>query len=85
MTGLEADFSLSDLQGDSAAVAGATGFPGVTETSMLGDRVKYLATARARLGWLPAETVLLYATGGLAWERLERTDYDYVRPGWIIR
>jgi outer membrane immunogenic protein len=37
------------------------------------DRVKDLATARARLGWLPAETVLLYATGGLAWERLERT------------
>ena len=73
VTGLEADFSLSGLQGNSAAVAGATGFPGFTETSVLGDRVKYLATARARLGWLPAETVLLYATGGLAWERLERT------------
>ena len=40
---------------------------------MLGDRVKYLATSRARLGFLPAETVLLYATGGLAWERLERS------------
>ena len=38
----------------------------------MNDRVKHLATSRARLGWLPTETVLLYATGGLAWERLER-------------
>ena len=45
-----------------------------TETLSLSDRVKYLGTARARLGWLPSETVLLYATGGLAWERLERSD-----------
>ncbi|MFZ2158123.1 MAG: hypothetical protein WAV72_18645, partial [Bradyrhizobium sp.] len=73
VTGLEVDFSLSGLQGNSATIVGTNGFPGFTETSVLGDRVKYLATARARLGWLPAETVLLYATGGLAWERLERT------------
>lgn len=73
VTGLEVDFSLSGLQGNSAAVVGPNGFPGLTETHVLGDRVKYLATARSRLGWLPTETVLLYATGGLAWERLERT------------
>ncbi len=73
VTGLEVDFSLSDIRGNSGSVVGGNGFPGFTETHSLGDRVKYLATARARLGWLPTENALLYATGGPAWERLERT------------
>jgi outer membrane immunogenic protein len=72
VAGLEADASLGDLAGRSAAVTGPGGIGG-TATDTLEDRVKMLATARARLGWLPADAVLLYATGGLAWERLERT------------
>lgn len=72
VAGLEADASLGDLAGRSAAVTGP-GAIGGTATDTLEDRVKMLATARARLGWLPADAVLLYATGGLAWERLERT------------
>lgn len=73
VTGLEADFSLSGLEGNSAVVAGVNAIPFFPENFMLGDRVKYLATSRARLGWSPRETLMLYATGGLAWERLERT------------
>lgn len=83
VTGLEADFSLSGLQGNSAAVAGATGFPGFTETSVLGDRVKYLATARAT--WLAARrnrTALCDWRPCVGTARTNR--YDYVRPGWII-
>ena len=34
--------------------------------------MKYLGTARGRLGWLPTETILLYGTAGLARERFER-------------
>ena len=71
VTGLEIDFSLGDLKGTSAPTVNI--FGGGTQTITLSDDVKYLATARARLGWLPADTVLLYATGGLAWERLERS------------
>ena len=73
VTGLEVDFSLSGLKGNSATVVGGNGFAGFTETHLLSDRVKYLASARVRLGWLPTDNVLLYATGGPAWERLERT------------
>jgi opacity protein-like surface antigen len=73
VTGLETDFSFSGLNGNSATITGPGEFPGFSETAWLGDRVKYLATSRARLGWLPVETVLLYATGGLTWERLERS------------
>lgn len=81
VTGIETDFSFSDLSGNSALMIGPGEFGG-TQTGLLGDRVKYLATSRARLGWLPSETVLLYATGGLAWERLERavTTVEIVAP-----
>jgi outer membrane immunogenic protein len=77
VAGFEADFSLSDLSGSSAAVVRTTGAN--TETEILGDKVKYLATARTRLGWTPTDAVLLYATGGLAWERLERANTEIDR------
>lgn len=85
VTGLEGDFSFSGLSGNSATVAGPDEFPGFSDTAVLGDRVKYLVTSRARLGWLPAETVLLYATGGLAWERLERTLTRGATGGGLFR
>ena len=51
VTGLEIDFSFSGLNGNSATVVAPNGFPGFTDTASLADRVKYLATSRARLGW----------------------------------
>ena len=71
VAGLETDFSFSGIKGSSTPVIDT--FGGGTQTTTLSDKVKYLATTRARLGWLPADNVLLYATGGLAWERLERS------------
>lgn len=69
--GLEADFSFADIEGTSRPVT-QPGFGG-PQTDTLGDRIKYLATARARLGWLPLDNVMLYATGGPAFARMERT------------
>jgi opacity protein-like surface antigen len=40
--------------------------------------VKYLGTVRGRLGWLPTDTVLLYGTAGLAWERFGRAQAESV-------
>ncbi len=71
VTGLEIDFSLGDIKGTSTPTINI--FGGGTQTITLPDKLKYLATARTRLGWLPADNLLLYATGGLAWERLERS------------
>jgi outer membrane immunogenic protein len=72
VAGLEADFSATGIKGTSA--------PLLNET--LSDDVKYLGTARGRLGWLPVESVLLYGTAGLAWERVDRTDatLDLIPP-----
>ena len=39
-----------------------------TLTETLSDNVKYLGTARGRLGYTVTPNWLLYGTGGLAWE-----------------
>jgi opacity protein-like surface antigen len=72
VTGLEFDFSGADIRGSNSVVFNPS--PTDTETRTRDDRVKYLGTARGRVGWLPTDTVLLYGTGGLAWERYERTE-----------
>jgi opacity protein-like surface antigen len=70
VTGFEIDLSAADIKGNSNTAAFAV--PGVTGTVAFDEKVKYLGTVRGRLGWLPTETVLLYGTAGLAWERFER-------------
>ena len=76
VTGLEIDFSVTDIKG-SNGLSDSIVVPGVGSASSsetLGENVKYLGSARTRLGWLPAGNVLLYGTAGLAWERLDRTN-----------
>ena len=84
VTGLEIDFSAADIKG-SNGVTETTAFGGGTFTTSLAinERVQYLGTARARLGWLPTDNVLLYGTAGLAWERLDvgSTSSQIATPG----
>jgi len=69
VTGFEFDLSAADIEGGTNAVE-IVPAPNL-QTASLDERVKYLGTVRGRLGWTPMETVLLYGTAGLAWERLE--------------
>ena len=69
VTGLEADFSDAGIKGDSDPLVSNAGLTTQTRS----DNVKYLGTARGRLGWLPLDNVLLYGTAGPAWERVDRT------------
>ncbi|SDO06540.1 outer membrane protein [Afipia sp. GAS231] len=84
VTGLEIDFSATGIKG-SNGITETNPFGGGTFTTAiaLGERVQYLGTARARLGWLPTDNVLLYGTAGLAWERLDLTQSSsqIVTPG----
>lgn len=75
VAGLEVDFSAADIKGSTSATLSAAeeGFTNI-QTLTLQDRVKYLGSVRARLGVLPTDSVLLYGTAGLAWQRLERTE-----------
>src|SRR5258705_6241787 len=86
VTGLEIDFSVADIKG-SHGVSDSIVEPELGSASgstTLGENVKYLSSARARLGWLPAGNVLLYGTAGLAWERLDRTEDDTLQATGIL-
>jgi opacity protein-like surface antigen len=84
VTGFEIDLSAADIKGNSNSVSSAVP-GGTTATIAFDEKVKYLGTARARLGWLPTDTVLLYGTAGLAWERLERGETEVITgaPGSV--
>ena len=76
VVGIEVDADFADISGTSSASGSAViggGVGPVSATFSLEDKVASLGTARARLGWLAAEWLLVYGTGGLAWERLEQT------------
>jgi opacity protein-like surface antigen len=78
VTGLEIDFSVTDIKG-SNGVSEVLVLPeagSASSSDTLGENVKYLGSARARLGWLPTDKVLLYGTAGLAWERLDQTEVE---------
>jgi opacity protein-like surface antigen len=80
VTGLEIDFSAADINGTNG-VSGTFVVPGaatILSSDTLGENVRYLSSARARLGWLPTDNVLLYGTAGLAWERLDRTEGETI-------
>jgi outer membrane immunogenic protein len=62
VAGLEADFSGTDIQSSNDF----SGPVGVTRFVHTDQRLEWLATVRGRIGFLPAEQLLLYATGGLA-------------------
>lgn len=74
VAGLEIDGTATGISGQPPRVALQTA-PGVVAnlTIALSDEVKYLGTVRGRVGWTPAAGWLLYGTGGLAWERADRT------------
>lgn len=71
VAGLEGDLSFGDIEGVSRPVTHPGPIGGI-QTDTLADRIKYLTTARARLGWLPIDSVMLYATAGPSWARMER-------------
>lgn len=71
--GLEIDISGSDIDGSSDPLTRNLG-GGVTLTDTESEDVKYLGTVRARLGYSGFSNFLVYATGGIAWERVDRID-----------
>src|SRR5438132_11772404 len=69
--GLEVDMSATGIKGSTSgtATSGAPPFT-TTITDTRAKKFDYLGTARARIGFLPWQNLLLYGTGGLGWTRL---------------
>ena len=69
VAGLEADFQFSSLKGTGSTAFGLDG----PATYFAQQKIDEFGTARARLGWLPTNDILLYGTGGLAYGRVKDT------------
>lgn len=73
VAGMEGDFSATDMKGSSVT---EVLFGGVPFTSVVHTDVKYLGTARARLGVATeglGSSFMFYGTAGAAWERVNQT------------
>ena len=64
LLGLEADFDWSNIRGTGTSNFKMIGSPANFQAS---ETVKWFGTVRARVGYLPAPNVLLFATGGFAY------------------
>jgi opacity protein-like surface antigen len=67
VAGLEADFQFSSLKGTDSSAFGLV----EPATYFAQQEIDEFGTARARLGWLPTNNVLLYAMGGFAYGRVK--------------
>jgi outer membrane immunogenic protein len=66
--GVEADFSASGMRGEGSSTSFLqTTAPGFPQTVSEQQAIDWYGTVRARLGWLPTDTLLLFATGGFAY------------------
>ena len=90
LVGLEADIQGIVQSGQKTVFGsslGVAGFPGssVNTTVSVTKRLDYLGTVRARLGYAASPTLLIYATGGLAYgEAKSATVISGIFPGTAI-
>jgi outer membrane immunogenic protein len=70
--GLETDFSGANINGsNTTTLVSAFGPDTINVVGTAGERLSYLGTVRARLGWTPLDPLLFYATGGFAYGGVE--------------
>jgi outer membrane immunogenic protein len=69
VSGVEADFDWSDIKGTGTSNF-SLGGAGPSNFTVSQD-IKWFGTVRARLGYLPADHLLVYATGGFAYGRID--------------
>ncbi len=87
--GLEADFQGSDERG-SSGVCLVAGCPAGSSLLTANYKLDWFGTVRGRVGFLPTDRVLLYATGGLAYGRFGANsvapvlDWGSTRAGWTV-
>lgn len=83
VAGVEADFDWSNIKGSGSVYANLTNFPnaGVFNAS---QKVDWFGTVRARLGYLATNDLLVYATGGLAYGKVNQSADFGVNPGFVV-
>lgn len=81
VVGLEADIAYSGMKGDNTRSVGFILFnPPMTTTQT--NKVTWLGTVRPRLGWLWTPSLLIYASGGLAYGGVKASTDISVDPAF---
>jgi outer membrane immunogenic protein len=94
--GLESDIQASGQKGGSSGALGVVG--GDTFTFTGDHKLEWLGTSRVRVGFLPVQNILLYATGGVAYGQIKSSyavvdtttggtaalDFKDTRAGWTV-
>jgi outer membrane immunogenic protein len=84
VAGLETDFDWSGVRGSSTnAGTIVTGIGNVPISNSASEKIDWFGTVRARLGYLVTDNLLTYATGGLAYGRIDRSG-NYANNGPAI-
>ncbi|MGC1715696.1 MAG: outer membrane beta-barrel protein [Xanthobacteraceae bacterium] len=73
LVGLATDFSWTGLKGNGTSNFILGSATPAASNFQASEQMKWFGTARARLGWLPTNNLLLYGTGGLAYGRYNAT------------
>lgn len=87
VAGIEADFDFSGVKGNSAAVGvlGPAALPpGSPQTIATSTELKWFGTVRGRLGYLANDSLLLFATGGLAYGQVNQSGTYALGPGGAV-
>ena len=79
VVGVEGDWSWTGLNGSGSApnfFAGPPAFVEPTGGINMSSDTKWMASLRARLGWVVMPQTMIYATGGAAWAKTDYTGFD---------
>ena len=71
VVGIEADLSLTDIDGNASVTNPGPVLPFARYTTSAEQRMKWFGTVRGRLGFTPLNNLMIFATGGLAFGRIE--------------
>jgi outer membrane immunogenic protein len=71
VAGFETDFNYADLHGTASIPSFFTYCCKTPSTLDVDSQLKWFGTVRGRLGFLPTERLLIFATGGLAYGKIE--------------
>ena len=83
VAGIETDFQGADIKGDSTTLLNSSNIANFFNLNT-SQKVEWFGTLRARLGYLPVSSLLLYATGGLAYGKVnESASLGIASPGFI--
>ncbi len=72
LVGIETDFDWSGMKGSSSS-AGIINVGPTAFSATVDEQIKWFGTVRARLGYLPADNLLTYVTGGFAYGQVEHS------------